>query len=279
MPRGLAPGETSRRGFPRSPSCGLPRKPAPYRRPREGTFRKRASSPSRTSPNPGSCPFSATWMRGSGGPVTRKGVSRQGVIMFGLFRRRTTIIAEGLKIVGSVTAEGLVEVNGHIEGDLHCTSLVISPKASIVGGVEADRIVVNGRVEGPVRGGEVVLKAHAHVVGDIQHQTLAVEFGRLFRRALGARAGNQCAADREVRRQAAQRARGRRARVRLRLCGVGGLYLSALPLRCLSAFLTRYRFAARDGRARPGHCVFHRGRHGSLLHVRFVSDPPREAGH
>ena len=82
--------------------------------------------------------------------------------MFGLFRRRTTIIAEGLKIVGSVTAEGLVEVNGHIEGDLHCTSLVISPKASIVGGVEADRIVVNGRVEGPVRGGEVVLKAHAH---------------------------------------------------------------------------------------------------------------------
>ena len=107
-------------------------------------------------------------------------VSRQGVIMFGLFRRRTTIIAEGLKIVGSVTAEGLVEVNGHIEGDLHCTSLVISPKASIVGGVEADRIVVNGRVEGPVRGGEVVLKAHAYVVGDIQHQTLAVESGAYF---------------------------------------------------------------------------------------------------
>ena len=27
--------------------------------------------------------------------------------MFGLFKRRGTIIAEGLKIVGSVTAEGL----------------------------------------------------------------------------------------------------------------------------------------------------------------------------
>lgn len=128
----------------------------------------------------GLMPFFGHLDEGELGSSSASRVSCQGVIMFGLFRRRTTIIAEGLKIVGSVTAEGLVEVNGHIEGDLHCTSLVISPKASIVGGVEADRIVVNGRVEGPVRGGEVVLKAHAHVVGDIQHQTLAVESGAYF---------------------------------------------------------------------------------------------------
>lgn len=100
--------------------------------------------------------------------------------MFSLFRRRGTIIAEGLKIVGSVTAEGLVEVNGHIEGDLHCTSLVVSPKAAISGGIEAERVVVNGRVEGPIRGGEVLLKSHAHVVGDIQHSSLAVEKGAYF---------------------------------------------------------------------------------------------------
>lgn len=100
--------------------------------------------------------------------------------MLRIFKRKGTIIAEGLKIVGSVTAEGLVEVNGHIEGDLHCTSLVISPKASISGGVEADRVVVNGRIEGPIRGGEVVLKSRAHVVGDIQHQSLAIEAGAYF---------------------------------------------------------------------------------------------------
>lgn len=97
-----------------------------------------------------------------------------------LFKRRGTIIAEGLKIVGSVTAEGLVEVNGHIDGDLHCTSLVVSPKASINGGIEADKVVVNGRVEGPIRGGEVVLKSRAHVVGDIQHNSLAIEPGAFF---------------------------------------------------------------------------------------------------
>ena len=32
-------------------------------------------------------------------------------------RHRGTVIAKGLKIVGSVTAEGLVEVNGQIDGE------------------------------------------------------------------------------------------------------------------------------------------------------------------
>src|SRR5262245_4130164 len=97
-----------------------------------------------------------------------------------MFGRRGSIIAEGLKIKGSVSAEGLVEVNGQIEGDVHCTSLFVSPKAAINGGIEADRVVVNGRVEGPIRGGEVVLRSQAHVVGDIQHKHLSIERGAYF---------------------------------------------------------------------------------------------------
>ena len=34
-------------------------------------------------------------------------------------RRTKTVIGDGLKICGNVTAEGLVEINGQIEGDLH----------------------------------------------------------------------------------------------------------------------------------------------------------------
>ena len=48
-------------------------------------------------------------------------------------RLRGTVIAKGLKIVGSVTAEGLVEVNGQIDGELHCTSLVIARGAHVTG--------------------------------------------------------------------------------------------------------------------------------------------------
>ena len=110
--------------------------------------------------------------------------------MFGS-RRGGTVIGNGLKIVGNVTAEGLVEVNGQIEGDLHCTSLVVSPKAQIVGSITADRVVVNGRVEGPIQGGEVVLKSQAHVVGDIRHHSLTIEKGAYFDgRAAQARGSN-----------------------------------------------------------------------------------------
>jgi cytoskeletal protein CcmA (bactofilin family) len=99
--------------------------------------------------------------------------------MFGT-RRGGTVIAEGLKIVGSVTAEGLVEVNGQIEGELHCTSLIVSRKAQVAGTIMADRVVVDGRVEGPIQGGEVVLKSQARVVGDIHHQSLVIEKGAYF---------------------------------------------------------------------------------------------------
>ena len=99
--------------------------------------------------------------------------------MFGK-RRGGTVIGSGLKIVGNVTADGLVEVNGHIEGDVHCTSLVISPKAQIVGHITAERVIVNGRVEGPIQGGEVVLKSLAHVTGDIHHRSLTIEKGAYF---------------------------------------------------------------------------------------------------
>ena len=99
--------------------------------------------------------------------------------MFGL-RRGGTVIGNGLKIVGNVTAEGLVEVNGQIEGDVHCPSLIVSPNAKIVGSITAERVVVNGKVEGPIQGGEVVLKSRAYVIGDISHQSLTIEKGAKF---------------------------------------------------------------------------------------------------
>jgi len=96
-----------------------------------------------------------------------------------MFKRRGTIIAEGLKIIGRF-GSGSGRGQWSNRGDVHCTSLFISPKAAINGDVEADRVVVNGKVEGHIRSSEVVLKSHAHVVGDVQCQRLFIERGAYF---------------------------------------------------------------------------------------------------
>jgi cytoskeletal protein CcmA (bactofilin family) len=97
--------------------------------------------------------------------------------MFASKKQNTTIIAEGLKIVGSVTADGLVEINGQVDGELHCTSLVVSRKAMIAGTIAAEHVIVDGKVEGPILGGDVVLKSQAHVVGDIACESVIIEKG------------------------------------------------------------------------------------------------------
>jgi cytoskeletal protein CcmA (bactofilin family) len=116
--------------------------------------------------------------------------------MFGSGQGKT-IIGQGFKIMGSVTAEGLVQVNGQIEGELNCTSLIISPGAKIIGAVTAEQVEVDGTVEGPIQGGDVVLKSNAHVVGDIHHQSLSISKGAYFEgRSVQRQGGNNVPARR-----------------------------------------------------------------------------------
>ena len=99
--------------------------------------------------------------------------------MFNL-RRQGTTIAEGLKILGNVTADGLVDVRGQIEGEIECTALIVSRKAIVRGTISAERVQVDGRVEGPITSRDVILKSGAYVIGDICHETLVIESGAHF---------------------------------------------------------------------------------------------------
>ena len=91
-----------------------------------------------------------------------------------------SIIGEDLMIVGNVTSNGEIQVDGEIQGDVHCGSLLLGETSKITGSVIAEDIVVRGRVTGSVRGLRVTLQAQSHVEGDIYHQSLAIEQGAYF---------------------------------------------------------------------------------------------------
>jgi cytoskeletal protein CcmA (bactofilin family) len=91
-----------------------------------------------------------------------------------------SVIGEDLTIVGNVTSKGEIQLEGHIQGDIHCGSILLGEKSQITGGVIAEEVVVRGRVMGSIRGVRVTLQAPSHVEGDVFHQTLAIEQGAYF---------------------------------------------------------------------------------------------------
>jgi len=99
-----------------------------------------------------------------------------------MFERRhhVTVIAEGLNIAGDVTAEGMVEMHGQIEGELKCTALRVSQRGRVKGKIISEDVVVNGIVDGPIYGVNVALESKANVTGNIHHESLSIERGASF---------------------------------------------------------------------------------------------------
>jgi cytoskeletal protein CcmA (bactofilin family) len=95
-------------------------------------------------------------------------------------RMAPSIIGEDLTVTGNVLSKGEVQVDGQIQGDVHCSSLIVGEKAQITGGIVAEDVVVRGQVMGSIRGVRVTLQASSHVEGDIFHQSLAIEQGAFF---------------------------------------------------------------------------------------------------
>jgi cytoskeletal protein CcmA (bactofilin family) len=91
-----------------------------------------------------------------------------------------SIIGEDLTIRGNVTSKGEIQVDGEIEGDIRCGSLLLGDKSQVTGGVAAEDVIVRGHLVGSIRGLRITLQAQSHVEGDIFHQSLAIEQGAYF---------------------------------------------------------------------------------------------------
>jgi len=135
------------------------------------TTSKAAASPQPTPSAPPNAPMSGP--QGMPAPTRAPG-ARPGD------RVAPSIIGEDLAITGNVISKGEVQVDGQIEGDVHCASLIVGEKAEITGGIVAEDVVVRGRVMGSIRGVRVTLQASSHVEGDVFHKSLAIEQGAFF---------------------------------------------------------------------------------------------------
>jgi cytoskeletal protein CcmA (bactofilin family) len=91
-----------------------------------------------------------------------------------------SIIGDDLTIRGNITSKGEIQVDGEIEGDVRCGSLLLGDKSKVMGGVAAEDVVVRGHIVGSITGLRITLQGQCHVEGDILCQTLAIEQGAYF---------------------------------------------------------------------------------------------------
>jgi len=96
-------------------------------------------------------------------------------------RRRTdhttlSIIAKDLTVVGDLTTEGVVKIEGRVKGTIRAnTQVLIAPGAVVQGNLYTAEAVIGGRVEGNVHATDrVEVQATAEVQGDVLTRRVVV---------------------------------------------------------------------------------------------------------
>src|ERR1700745_2618856 len=89
-------------------------------------------------------------------------------------------ISSGLSIIGKIVGHGAVTIFGHVEGELHASTVVIAEGAKREGEVVAEELTIGGHVKGTIHANRVKLDGTAVVEGDIFHRTLAIEGNARF---------------------------------------------------------------------------------------------------
>lgn len=88
-----------------------------------------------------------------------------------------SFIAPDVVIRGDIEAPGDLHVDGRIEGDVRCRSLIMGASGTIAGNVVADQARVGGTIEGALTVKELTILATAHATGDVAYDSISIEPG------------------------------------------------------------------------------------------------------
>ncbi|MCR9180585.1 MAG: polymer-forming cytoskeletal protein [Erythrobacteraceae bacterium] len=88
-----------------------------------------------------------------------------------------SVIGADVVIKGDISATADLHVDGTIEGDIRCASLVQGESSNINGAVTAESARLAGRVAGSITARELVILKSAVIEGDVHYDALTIEQG------------------------------------------------------------------------------------------------------
>lgn len=88
-----------------------------------------------------------------------------------------SIISADMSILGNIISDGVVDIDGHIEGNIKCHNATIRKNGLIKGDIVAESVHVYGRVEGLIKARVVQFFKGCRVEGVIMHESITIEDG------------------------------------------------------------------------------------------------------
>ncbi|WP_235973710.1 bactofilin family protein [Parasphingopyxis marina] len=88
-----------------------------------------------------------------------------------------SVIGADVTVSGDIDATVDLHVDGRVEGDIRCATLVQGSNSMIKGGISAEQARISGNVEGSITAKELIVEASAKVVGDVTYEKLSISPG------------------------------------------------------------------------------------------------------
>ena len=88
-----------------------------------------------------------------------------------------TIVSTNTTIKGDILSEGILQIDGHVEGDITCAELVIGVKGSVAGTVTVQNMQLYGTLRGKALVDNLFVSKTAKLIGDATHNSIAIEPG------------------------------------------------------------------------------------------------------
>jgi len=92
----------------------------------------------------------------------------------------SSIIGQDMAIVGDITFQSKIQLDGKLQGNISGTFLVLSESGKIVGDVVAETLVCYGKVDGNVKADKLFLKKSGVINGCVETSDLSVESGGIL---------------------------------------------------------------------------------------------------
>ena len=88
-----------------------------------------------------------------------------------------SVIGSDVEITGDIRATVDLHIDGRVQGDVTCASLVQGQGSVIDGAIQADQARVAGTVEGTLTVKALIVEATARIKGDVSYESLSMAVG------------------------------------------------------------------------------------------------------